>query len=481
MKRRLLVHFSYVTVSRYIAELFFLVRGLAVAHLLGPSTFGVWSAMRMLNQYSGIAQLGARDGMLQRAPYADAAGDPDKGQLYREVASGINIAAALIAACTVSAIAAFQHANGQTSWWLLFACLVFMAQTYRFNNWSLNSRRKFGLTSFFAILFAVLSTVAGILGAWQFGLNGFLVALVLSYGITLGTAMALGPPFARPKWSLATARELIGTGFPILASNLMLMLLWSIDRLLIWIHLGEKDLGIYSIQSYFTGAMLLIPTAVVSVLRPYLMEILGARTTDSKLAFDLEKGALLFAQIMLPLVGLAYLVLHLPIRWILPDYAGAIEPGRILMFLAFVTMLGTIPATFLISIGHQKLLLAIRGTSLIVAVAAIMYSLNHGGGYEEIALATGLGLLTSTALIMAAVFRALRIPRRHMLRYAGWNIGLVVLLAATLALAQWILPDQPGSWQQDLSMTVGRCAVFLAMVAPVLYFTIRKSTGVRFD
>ena len=63
---------------------------------------------------------------------------------------------------------------------------------------------------------------------------------------------------------------------------------------------------------------------------------------------------MLFAQVMWPLVGIAYLVIHLPIRWILRDYGGAIEPGRILMFLAFVTMLGTMPATFLISLGQQK-------------------------------------------------------------------------------------------------------------------------------
>ncbi|TCK19046.1 O-antigen/teichoic acid export membrane protein [Thiogranum longum] len=481
MKRRLLVHFSYVTVSRYVAELFFLARGLTVAHILGPSTFGVWSAMRMLNQFSNIANLGASDGMFQRAPYADAAGNPNAAQRFREVASGINVATALIAACTLAAIAAFKHPDAPVSWWLLFAGVVFLTQTYRFNIWLLNSWRMFGLSSIFTIQFAVLSTAAGILGAWQFGLDGFLVALLLSYGITLGTAIALGPPFPRPGWSLATAKELIGTGFPILASGLLMVLLWTTDRLLIWIHLGEKDLGIYTIQSYFTGAMLLIPTAIMSVLRPHLMEALGARTTKTQLVPVMEKGAMLFAQIMWPLVGMAYLIIHLPIRWILPDYAGAIEPGRILMFLTFVTMLGTIPATFLISLGHQKSLLAIRCTSVAVAVFAVTYSLNQGGSYEQIAMATGLGLFTSTALVMAAVFRALKIPGRSRLRYAGWNIGMLVLLAATLALAEWLLPDRPDSWQQDLSSTAGRCAVLLTVATPFLYFIIRKTTTMQLD
>jgi O-antigen/teichoic acid export membrane protein len=479
MKQRLLVHFSYVTASRYLAECLFLVRGLVVAHLLGPAVFGIWSAMRLLTNYSNLVQLGARDGMLQHAPYADAVGDHGKARLYRGVTSAINLVAAPVAACAASVVLAVQHPDGMTSWWLLFACLLALNQAYRFNQRLLNSQRKFPLSSSLAVLFSVLSTASGIFGAWQAGLNGFLTAIIFSYTITIGAAIIVGPPHARPTWSPAIARELIGTGLPILAATLLMVLLWSVDRLLIWILLGEEDLGIYSIQSYFTAAMLLLPNAVASVLRPHLMTVLGSRTTGEEFALDMEKSALLFARVILPITGITCLLLHLPIRWLLPDYSAAIEPGRILVFFAFVSMLGTIPSNYLIALGRQKTLLVIRSLAVVITVIAVTYTLLQGGGYGEVAISTGLGLITSTILVMTAAFRALATPARRRLRYAGWNSGFVVVLAAALALAWWFLPDRPVTWQQDLVNTAGRCIVLLIATAPLFIPAIRRISGIQ--
>jgi len=479
MKQRLLVQFSYVTASRYLAECLFLVRGLIVAHLLGPAIFGVWSAMRLLNGYSNLAQLGVRDGMLQHVPYADSTGDPERARLYRGVASAINLVAALVAACAASTVLVFRYPDGRTSWWVLFACLLVLTQTFRFSQKSLNSQRKFALSSSLTLMFAVLSTVAGITGVWQAGLNGFLVAVVLSYALTIGVAVIIGPIDARPRWSPEIARELILTGFPILASTLLLTLLWSIDRLLIWLHLGGKDLGIYSIQSYFTGAILLVPAAVASVLRPHLMTVLGLRATSEELASVMEKSTLLFARTMLPVAGTACLLLHLPIRWLLPDYSAAIEPGRILVFFTFVSMLGSIPVNFLITLGHQRALLAIRSLAVIMAVLTVTYTLQRGGGYVEIALSTGLGITASSALVITASLRALAMPFHRRLRYAVWNAGLVVLLTAALALAWWVFPDRPETWQQDLVTTAGRCLVLLVVTAPLLVPAIREIAGMR--
>jgi hypothetical protein len=70
-------------------------------------------------------------------------------------------------------------------------------------------------------------------------------------------------------------------------------------------------------------------------------------------------------------------------------------------------------------------------------------------------------------------------PFHRRLRYAVWNAALVVLLTAALALAWWVFPDRPETWQLDLVTTAGRCLVLLVVTAPLLVPAIREIAGMQ--
>ena len=74
MKRGLLFHVLFVSGAYYFNNALYLLRGLLLARILGPSVFGIWTAMRLTQTVTAMSHLGTRQGLIQLAPRAQGAG-----------------------------------------------------------------------------------------------------------------------------------------------------------------------------------------------------------------------------------------------------------------------------------------------------------------------------------------------------------------------------------------------------------------------
>jgi O-antigen/teichoic acid export membrane protein len=475
VRRRLIVDVSVVSAARYVSEAALMVRGLLIAFILGPALFGVWASMRLVLQLSRNAHLGARDGMVQRAALADGHGDVAGAARLRATAAGIDLLAASLVVGLVAAVVLLSGMSQRsTAWWLEFAVVMLVAQFHDFYQVLLRSQRRFGTTACMMIAWAVLSTIAGVWAALVHGLGGFLVALGGSYAVVLAGAVVARPSLPRPALGAGAARELIGAGFPIMSAKAMVMLLWNIDKLLIWAMAGSEPLGVYAVQAVFTNLLLFLPTIVAQVLHPHLMERLGRSGGAAGTRRPLEEGTLLLVLLLCPVIGLLHEVMHLPIRWWLPAYRAAIEPGRILVLSTFFSIAAGVPTTVLVSLGRAVTVIAVRAVALAVAFAAIAAVLAAGSGFTAVAIALSAALALYAVLAVGAALRAVPAGDRPAAWLVRWIVAPGAVMLAAVAVAASIVPDATESWRDDVLATAVRCAIVGAVTAPWTVWAVRR-------
>lgn len=463
MKRRLLFHVLFVSAAHYVSHGLLMVRGLTLASLLGPAGFGIWSSMRILQTFSHFATLGAGRGMIQLAPLAEGAGDREEAEALRQVSSGMCLLVAVVVGVAVALFALTAATPAVRQAWLLFAACLLIIHAYHFYQSALQSRQHFTRSGAGELTIAVLTTSLGLLAAWALGLMGFLAVIAAAYVAALGIMLWRGARYPRPRLDVRHTRQLIGIGFPLMASAALATLLWNVDKLLLWMVRDYAALGEYSVQASFTNVALLAPAAITTVLHPHLMANLGRSRTAQTVSPYLIRGGELVAVWSAPIIAVGVLVLHLPIRWWLPEYVEAIMPGRILMLAAYGTMIATVPTVVVVSLGGYLVMCGIRAVAIAVAAAGGWWALEHDPGYVGLALAMAGALALDAALSVAAAIRRIELAAPEALRFIGGILLPVVILIAALALAWSITPTSPASWQRDVLATVAR----LALVVPI--------------
>jgi O-antigen/teichoic acid export membrane protein len=436
--RRLLVQLSLVSAASSLSEALYVVRGLALARLLGPEAFGVWASMRTVRNLAGYSSLGARAGMLQLAPLADGGGDAERARCYRGTAGVLSAAGSLLFALGVALLAlAFRErlGAGVVVLWLGFAVVLVLAQLFAWLQTWLHSLRRFPAWSLATLGCAVLSTALGIPAAWLFGLEGFLAAVGVSHAAACVLGVASARELPRPAFDRAAARSLLGAGLRIDAASALAALQAHTDKLAVWAWLGTAALGVYALPSYVTAGVMIVPAAASAVVYPRLLAGLG-RSREGRVSWAaLEQvTGLLAAGAALALGFLALAFPPAVAAW-LPGYADAVRPGLVLVLAAFFPAVGVLPATVLLSLGGDRALLAIRSAAVVATALAAAGALGAGGGLVAVACAAALGRAIQALATLALALRRAGLPQPRALRVIATSVGpwlaLLGLLAAT--------------------------------------------------
>lgn len=471
MNRRrdhLIVQISFASVARFASLGLLALRGLLLAHLLGPAVFGIWSAMRLILQFGMFGHIGTRTGFLRDATLAVGAGDHIEAKKLREAAGTVNLIGALVIAGVVSLVVLLNRgarADGLVVWMMLSGLIVLRHQ-WLYSQIVLQSARRYSLRSSLVILVDAISTGVGALAAYFYGLAGFLAAQAMSYGVGILLAHSNVKWLPVLRLDIPRSVALIRSGLPIMLSNLTKTLLWSLDKLFIWVFMGTAALGIYALQATFTSMVLLFPGGVTDVIYPHMLTQLGKSDALPKARKFLVLGSDLLARVMCPVLAVTFLALHLPIRWLLPEYVDAIPPGLIMVLAAFWAVDGRVPGMILPALGGQVKLFLYTVIAVIVAAGAIGVAIVLDSGYIGVALGASTGLLCRSVLITSAALRLTGTATGEQIRFARQaleNFGLLVLV---IVIVTFIVPDVSDSAVRDCLYTALRCALASLVLVP---------------
>ncbi|HEX7010544.1 MAG TPA: hypothetical protein VF184_11210, partial [Phycisphaeraceae bacterium] len=388
----------------------------------------------------------------------------------RRAASAVSLGGGIITAAAVGLIlgglgGGASDDESARRWWWAAALLIVLQQLMLVYRDALASQRQFGWSAVAMIGFAALSTAGGIVGAVWGGLGGFLIGQAAAYVVVVAGCSVLGPTFPLPAWRAADAWRLVRLGWPIAVGHALLIVLWNVDKLALWMLRSPHDLGVYAIQAYFTAAVMLLPATVSAVFSPHLRLRLGATRDPRSAQPFLLQGMELLGLASLPVIGLGALAMHLPIRWLTPDYAQAIVPGRLLMLVSFMSVIASVASGALVALSHQQLLLVIRILSVAVSGGLAVGVLAAGGGLVALAAAVSAGFTVHAVWVVAAAMRAARISVAQagsLLKSIAWPYAMTIVAVVILLAA---IPDAPRSPVADLMLTAARCAILMLLGA----------------
>jgi O-antigen/teichoic acid export membrane protein len=452
-------------------EFLFLLRGFVLARVLGPALFGLWTQLKITLLFLQYGQLGTHEAMLREVPLALGTGNEPRAHRIESSVLGFNLtsSAVLTTAIVLLALALTRDSTTTFPAWLLLAALFPLSQLYWYIHLQLRARRRFNRVSLLMVAFALLSTVIGLLAAAYAGLQGFLVALAASYAGVILLTNPGGLPVCRPALDLPLLRSLLRTGLPIMASGAALILLWNVDKLAIWQLMSRESLGIYALPAYVLTSVTLLPEALAAVLYPRFLERLAQEGTASALEGHFARPTLLICHLACPVVGVLFLALHLPIVWLLPDYAPGILPGRVLVAALFFMVVTRIPCVLLLSLKKQTILLLLTTMAATIGAVSVITLIWSGWGLVGAAAGAAISYVVYFGMTITASLVALRIPVRRALSLLAAILLPLGVTVVAVALALLALPrSTPGSWP-DLASTLGGSLIVVAANALTIW------------
>jgi O-antigen/teichoic acid export membrane protein len=424
-------------------------------------------------------RLGANEAMLQEFPYAVGQGEQNYAQRVEAVVGGFNLLSAVILSLLIMAgILLFKSAGTDRNQviWIALLVIFLINQIYWFIQLQLQARKKFIALSKMTLGFALFSTSLGVLMAYCFGLYGLLAGLALSYVAMILSSSEGKSPLPKLAWDTSLVWKLVKIGFPIMLSQAFYILLLNVDKLIIWISMQKEDLGIYSIQSYIISIIILFPTVVSMVLYPNLMEDLGKNRHANNLQDYLTKTTQILAYVVAPLLGVLFIIIHLPIQWLLPQYVSAVVPSQILISSSFFLVISRMPAVILISMNRQTLLIAMTLPAILCGVSVDWALIETGKGIAGVAVGTSISFILYAMLTIIASLRCIKVTLKDSIAFALKLFTPYAIVGMLLALTLFLVPTVQDQWISDLMCTILKTVVLILLIG-IVYYLISQKIG----
>jgi O-antigen/teichoic acid export membrane protein len=294
------------------------------------------------------------------------------------------------------------------------------------------------------------------------------VAFALCHVLFLGALRFSGHSAHEQGISSTLMYQLIKDGLPIMLSRLLYVLLQNIDKIMIWLLLTRRELGIYALQSYIFTIVLLLPLVVSAMLYPKMMETLGKTSKPESLRKHLIQPTLTLSYLSCLLLGVIFFGLHLPIKWLLPEYMLTITPGKILLIGAFFLVISNIATTIHISLNRQNTLISITILSILVGIVADYIMIRIDTGLAGIACGTVLSFFIFALLTITSSTGLIGISSKRRLTIIIAAIVPLIVMSFLIGGISFLIPEREFEWQADTIFTALRCILFLLTMGCLL-------------
>jgi O-antigen/teichoic acid export membrane protein len=446
------------------------VRGVVLAGVLGAELFGLWSLVRIAQQYLTFASLGVPRGLEVEISAASGRTGAQAGEARAFGRSAV--AYTLVVFGTLSLLAAsgallapddgIRLVLGGLALGLLAERLWFYAATFM---------RASGLLWRFAwyeLAHASLHLLLAVALGAAFGLWGAFAGFLLAH--LAGVVLASRHAPLRPAWSRDHLGPLVRIGIPVSVSSLLYTALVSVDRLMVGAFAGVEALGHYAFAVAVSGIGIVIGHVIRTVLFPEVFHL--ARRAGADASSDYLDHALLpIAWVLPPVFCLAALALGPAIELILPSYAAAVPAARLFIFIGVVQGLATVASLGVVASGRQRVLPWLTGAAFVANLLLSVGVLALGLGLEILA-ATALFCRTAYAIALVLAVRGVTGWRRRQRIVLRLGVPIVLCAALALLLAH-VFPDP------DLRETALVLGLYVLGIAPLMPGVLRGMRQAR--
>jgi len=401
--KKILRDISHMVTATYLSKFLFLIRAFIVARLLGPSLFGIWKALQVIQIYSGHSHLGTLSAMNREIPFFVGKGNKEKVGEIRDIVFGTSFFVSLFVAVVILFVTFFiRDAYPKMVIFGLVAIsfLVVFYQVHLFFNVFMSSQKKFRLRSRATFIYALIDFVLVISLVYFYQLYGFFLGMILSYFLILiYIKRQLNYNFV-VKFDLKENIRLIKIGAPIIMIGFLSGLLLTIDRMVITFFLGTTFLGFYSLALMMVEFIKQIPLTIAQVLSPNLYHRFGEKENIKSIKQYVMKPMFLFAYTMPCFLLFISIITPLLVKLILPDYIKGVVVAQILILIMYFHSLNPLGGSFFVALNKQHKLIPIFIFSILLSIILNIIFVKMGYGINGVAVATALTYFIHSTIIL---------------------------------------------------------------------------------
>lgn len=274
----------FYTISRYVGLVLSFIRGVLLAMLLGPSIFGIWGFLQMVQVYLGYTDFGAR--LVTNIEIANS-DDQNTTKQIKLIKNAVGLTGMML----------FLLVMGG-AWITFFNVPLF--EKYEFSRYAFLLSLNIGLTSIaqvcasvyralnkitpitisqslYAIIpFLVLFTFKG-----QDLLWATLLSMVVSQIIGLGIFLLHAPVSFFPSFDVNEIISIIRKGFPLVIYDASFYFITLSARTIISVYYSREILGYYSLADSLSNAFLLGLSSIMYILLPTIINQTRTSIKDS--------------------------------------------------------------------------------------------------------------------------------------------------------------------------------------------------------
>jgi len=370
--------------------------------LLSPELFGLWNVLNILPSYASYLHLGSRSAMRFQVPYYESRGEEEKISAAKAAVYYGALFPTFLFSLILMLVALILDTDHETKIGLAaIAVIVILDWRYGFLLGALQSHQEFKLISRCKYLTAFVYFVLTAVLIFFFGFYGALLAAILTIIVGIIYLQRFGSFLVLGRFRFDVFRSLVKTGFPIVVFNLILDLIRSSDRLILFFFLGPETVGYYGIAIMVLGFSLSIPAVSREVVEPRLMENLDRATLAQNLELYMTRPLMNTAYLMPFVVGPGILLLPMVIKLLLPNYLPGVNAAQILLLGGYFLAISHALRGVIVAYGLQIRASLVELAILVLNVGLSITMVLLGYGAEGVALASGfsfflmlIGLLT---------------------------------------------------------------------------------------
>ena len=449
----------------YAAALLLAVRGMILARLLGPTSFGLIALLSLVTTWGQYSDLGASLVAERDLVELAARGSDRAARRMESTLRGARLACAGLTSCALVALAFVPQPSAAdpqaVRFGLLVAAAVLPMQALLAAQLSiLRARRNFRAHAAITATTAACNLASAVVGALWWGLGGVFVGQIAASALNLLISLRpAGRAFAFP--TAPEFRYFFRQGLPLAVLAFAGYNIVYIDQVLVTRLMSTNAVGLYSLVLFMGSLYLLLPQAVAAVLGTDLLAehaVLPSQLGLRQLAW---RPVLVLSLVYPGIILVGWLALDVLVSSFLRAYAGVLPAGRV--YLAAVALLG-------INNGVSTLLIATRRHMANLPIIVVTLAFNVVvdvvlvKGYSLGLLGVALGSLCSYALYLLL---HLTFALHRVLDFGLWGSVWRVLVSAAPSVAMALLalslayagPHRSTAWGVSTVIAAGTAVV----------------------
>ncbi len=387
------------TANKYVAYVLHAARGLLVAKVLGPTLFGLWGVVTLIQQYLSYSHLGVHVAANVELSTKSKLGGSENDEILAPALAIVSLVGTLVAA---AAIILAATTSIQVEGFELRGLIVLLAVQTVLNNYyqvALNVQRVHGNLVRISIAEFLASTIPLLVIPFFEGemlVTALLAALIIASMVGI-LVMTVGTTFSWVHtYNLARMKQIFAVAFPLFVFMISTYLVLVGTRTIVGLFYDLQTLAYYTLANSLAAASTLGIHAIAWAINPIILHKFRAEVEGLELPTVLRVTAVYRAVVFLVTGGI---VLLSPLLFV---YLDRFTPARSILVLLLVgQMINSFGYGFnTLAIARKKLYEVTRQSLLslsIVLVSALSVGA-AGLASEWIAVCTIVGAIIFTTM-----------------------------------------------------------------------------------